>query len=43
MTKSDEVIKQKIKDLDAIMEIVDEPYYISFLNTTRRTLEWVLE
>ena len=41
--RSEKEIKEKIAQLQGILEAVDEPRFVVYLTTMRRCLEWVLE
>ncbi len=40
--RSEAEILEKIKMLDGIMEMVDSPDYLTYMNLTRSALQWVL-
>ncbi len=41
--KDEDTIKKKIDHLQSIMEMINSPEYIVYLNLTKNTLEWVLD
>ena len=43
LLRSEAEIREKIAQLQGILEAVDEPRFVVYLTTMRRCLEWVLE
>ena len=43
LLRSEAEIREKIAQLQSVLDMVDEPHFISFLSNTKRVLEWVVD